>query len=114
VDVGNVPDELDPRTIGGEVPDHQIWHVLGGLRVSFGGDPERPWLASDQALIAHDLTNQLRRTLGFLVDKIGVNPPIPVGAVRGFEENVDLDPQRLSAGRGGRLRTRQPVIETRR
>jgi hypothetical protein len=112
VDVGDVADELRPGPVHGEVPFDQVRHVVRGVGIGLGGDPERARLAGDQARVAHDLAHQLRGTLGAGLGQIGVDPPIPVGAVGLGEEVLDMRRQRFSAGRGRRLRALGPVVET--
>ena len=103
------PTNLRPRPLPGEVPLDQVRQVR--RIIAIGGDPERARLAGDQTLAAHDLPHQLGGTPGALVGEIGVDPPIPVGTVRGCEEVPNLGCQRVPSARGGRLRALQPVVE---
>ena len=100
---------LRPGPIRGEVPLDQVRQVH--RIIALGRDPERARLAGDQTLLAHDLPHQLGGTPGALVGEVGVDPPIPVGAVGGCEEVPHSCCQCLPSGRGGRLWGLQPVVE---
>jgi len=83
------------------------------LSLSFGGDAEGPWLAGHEALLAHSLPHQLQGTLGLFTREIDVDAPVCVSDIGLLEKEVDPIGQVLAAGRGGRLLTRRPVLETR-
>lgn len=113
VDVGDVPDELHTRAIGGEVAFDQVGHGRCGVGISLRRDPEWARLAGHQALVAHDLAHQLRGALGVLFREVDVDAPVPVGSVGRREEVVDPLRERLPAVGGGRLGPSQPVVVTR-
>jgi hypothetical protein len=82
VNVGDVTDKLDPRTIRGEVPLHQIGRHYCPVTDHLGSDPKGAWFEGQEALITHDTANQLRGTFIALINQIGVNTPTTVGAPR--------------------------------
>ena len=57
--VGDVPDELGARRVGGEVAAHQVGDGLAGLDRLGRGRPPRSWLAGPQAEVPHEVADQL-------------------------------------------------------
>ena len=107
----NVTDELHAGAVGGEVPLHQVRYGQS-LDVRVCRATKRAWLAGDQALITHDVANQLRGTFTAFINQVGVNTPIPVGSLRVFEEVMDPGAKRVTPSRGGRLGAAPPMVET--
>lgn len=91
VDGGDISDELHPGTVGGEVAFDEVGHVRRSQRIGLRRDPEGPWLAGYEALLAHELTDEFRGTLRLLSGKVRMDSAIPVGAVGLLE--VVLDPR---------------------
>ena len=112
VDVRNIADEFRSGAVGGAVAFDEVGHVRGRLRIGFGRDAEGPWLAGDEADLAHELSHQLGRALGLFRGEVGVDSAVSIRAVGLLEEVLYSGNEGLSAGRSCGLRPDNPVVET--
>src|SRR6478752_9167687 len=109
-DVGNVPDQLGARGVGGEVAAYQV-RDRRRLLVGGGGGLVGPWLAGHQAQFAHQPPDQLVADLLAATQQFGMHTPVAVGGVGGVEQGLDLDLEQLAAGCGGAHRPGPPLVE---
>src|SRR5664280_2479970 len=109
-DVGDVPDQLHPRPIGGEVTAQQVWGRRG-VAGDGGGRPPRPRLAGPQVQLPHQRSDELQAGGHAEAGQLGLYPPVAVGVVRVGEHLPDQQPQLGPAGRRRRARPAAPFIE---
>ena len=114
MNVGNVSDELDAGTVGGEIPCEKFGHVCRSHRVGLGCDPEWSWPAGHEARLTLHLAHQLGGTLCLLGGQVRVDPAIPLSALRLLRIVSDPRQKCFPAGRRRRWGARAPVVETRR
>jgi hypothetical protein len=115
VNGGNVSDKLHAGAVGGEVPLHQVRYGQS-LDVRVCRATKRALLAGDQALITHDVANQLRGTLTAFIngwrEYADTRAPIPAGSLRVFQEVMDPGAKRVTPSLDGRLGAAPPMAET--
>jgi hypothetical protein len=100
--VGNVADHLLIGCLGGEIPPHQIGDIVRPAVVLGEAEPLRPGPAGLQAQLAHEGAHRFGPAAHAPGGQVGMDPPIPVGAVRVVEGSGDEDFEVLAA------RTTQP------
>src|SRR6187397_1629 len=111
--VGDVPDELRARRVGGEVACDEVGD-RAGVAGEGGRGPERAGLARVQVQLTHDRADQFRGDALALAEQGGVDSAVPVGLVRVGEDPLDEGGQVAPALRGRRGWPVAPLVITRR
>src|SRR5487761_338353 len=111
-DIGNVTDHFLAWGGGGEVAVDQI-RDRACRTLLRRGRPPGPRLAGHQAQRPHQAADQLGAGRDAPAGELLSDAPVPVGAVRILERPRDQQLQFLLPFRGGAVRSRPPLIESR-
>src|SRR5580704_10622664 len=110
--IGNVTDHFLARGGGGEVAVDQI-RDRARRALPGRGRPPRPRLAGHQAQRPHQAADQFSAGRDAPPGELLSDAPVPVGAVRIIKRFPDQQPEPLLSFRGGAVRPRPPLIESR-